>query len=126
MDRLFIEGLEVWTHCGVSEEERLRGQRSRVDIELALDLRPAGMSDDLALTADYAGVARLAAEVCKREQTALIETLAERLAEAILSKFSAEEVAVRLRKLHPPTTPQVESVGVVVTRSQKSGVRSQE
>lgn len=116
MDRLFVEGLEVWTHCGVSEEERLRGQRSRVDIELVLDLRPAGMSDNLALTADYAGVAQMAAEVCRREQTALIEALAERLAETLLAKFPAEEVTVRLRKLHLAMTPQVESVGVEIRR----------
>lgn len=116
MDHLFIEGLEVWTHCGISEEERSRGQRSRIDLELALDLQPAGISDDLSRTADYAGVAQLAAEVCRREQTALIEALAERLGEAILAKFPAEEVTVRLRKLHLTMTPQVESVGVEIRR----------
>jgi len=41
-------------------------------------------------------------EMVKTERTNLVETLAERIAQAIIKKFPIKEVLVRLKKCLPP------------------------
>ena len=41
---------------GVNDWEKAEPQRFEVDVELALDLQPAGLEDDLDRTVDYRGV----------------------------------------------------------------------
>jgi dihydroneopterin aldolase len=49
-DRIVIHDMRFRRH-GVLERERTEDQPFAVDVELGLDLRPAGVSDDLAKTA---------------------------------------------------------------------------
>lgn len=72
-----------------------------VDAELALDLAPAAISDDLSATVDYGRVAHRIVEVGTGERVHLIERLAARIAEALLREFPAQQVRVRVRKLAP-------------------------
>src|SRR6266850_952002 len=63
-----------------------------VDVELALDLAPAAVSDDLAAAVDYGAVARRIVEIGTRQRVNLIERLAGLIAEALLKEFPAPEV----------------------------------
>jgi len=65
-DKLIMEGLEFYGYHGTLAAEQELGQRFILDIELALDLRRAGETDDLAATVNYAAVYRLAAEIVRR------------------------------------------------------------
>jgi len=73
-----------------------------VDVELALDLTPAALSDDLEATVDYGMVARRVVAVATEQRVRLIERLAGLLSEALLREFPAREVTVRVRKLTAP------------------------
>jgi len=50
LDQVRLTGLRARGHHGVFEHERREGQEFVVDVELAVDLAPAGASDDLADT----------------------------------------------------------------------------
>ncbi len=52
-DRLLLEDVRFYGHHGVSKAEQTVGVWFSVDAELAVDLAPAAVSDDLAAAIDY-------------------------------------------------------------------------
>ncbi len=114
MDKILIEGLECMAHVGVPEEERGREQRVSVDIELVLDLKPAGTSDQFEKTVDYAAVAQIVREMTEKKQFCLVEALAEAVAGELMGRFRPEEAVVRVRKFSVPGTA---SVGAEIKRT---------
>lgn len=116
-DKIIVQGMTFWGYHGVNPEERTQGQRFVVDLELALDLSPAGISDDLGRTANYAAAYRVTKEVVEGEPLNLIEAVAERLAAALLERFPLESVRVRVRKPWAPVKGSVlDTVAVEVVR----------
>ena len=114
-DRLLLEDVRFYGHHGVSKAEQTVGVWFSVDAELAVDLTPAGVSDDLAAAVDYGEVARRIVEIGTDGRVNLIERLAELIAQALLREFPVRQVRVRVRKLTPPLqglvgTPSVELV----------------
>ena len=53
-ERIIIERLEFYGHCGVTNEERQKAQLLAVDLELDATLKSAVLSDRLNETIDYA------------------------------------------------------------------------
>ena len=95
-DRILLEAMVFHGRHGTLPAERELGQPFVVDVELRLDLRPAGRSDDLAQTVDYGEVHRRA-----REPVSLTETVAERIAAVILEEHPpVEAVRVKVAKPH--------------------------
>ena len=84
-DRLIIRGLELQCVVGVHDWERLMPQRVVVDIELRGDFSAAAGSDSLADAVDYREVCARAVEVAEEEEYRLLETLADRIARAVLA-----------------------------------------
>jgi dihydroneopterin aldolase len=115
-DRLIIERLEFQGSCGVSENEREVPQPMAVDLELAFDMAPAAATDDLTRTVDYIRVTEQVLAVVQSERFHLLETLAERLAQAILAGFPVAEVTLWVRKLKPPVKGVRDSTGARITR----------
>jgi len=98
-DRILLEGMVFHGHHGILPAERELGQPFVVDVELRLDLRPAGLSDDLAKTVDYGEVHRLAKQVVEGEPAGLTETVAERIANATLEEYPLVDVVrVKVKK----------------------------
>ena len=98
-DRILLEGMIFHGRHGVLPAERELGQPFVVDVELRLDLRPAGLSDDLAKTVDYGEVHRLAKQVVEGEPAGLTETVAERIANATLEEHPLVEIVrVKVKK----------------------------
>jgi dihydroneopterin aldolase len=115
-DRIELRGLRaVGTH-GVLAEEQLRGQPFEVDLDLEADLRAAGGSDRLDDTIDYGGLSEAVAAIITGERHALLERLAERIAEAALADARVTSVAVTVRKLRPPVPVDLASAGVRIVR----------
>jgi 7,8-dihydroneopterin aldolase/epimerase/oxygenase len=101
MDRILLESMVFHGRHGTLPAERELGQPFVVDVELRLDLRPAGLSDDLAQTVDYGQVHRLVREIVEGPPVSLTETVAERIATAILEDHSpVEAVRVKVAKPH--------------------------
>jgi dUTP pyrophosphatase len=103
MDTIELRGLAFYGYHGALPEERALGQRFVVDLHLGLDLAPAGQTDDLSLTADYGKVVETARCVIEGPPFALIEALAEALAERVLADFAmVQRVRVRVEKPSAP------------------------
>ena len=118
-DRIELRGLRVVGTHGVLVEEQERAQPFEVDLDLDVDLRPAGVSDALADTVDYGAVADVvAATVSGPRSYALLEALAWHVADAVLDvDHRIRGVTVGLRKLRPPLAVDIDTVGVRVART---------
>ena len=112
MDRIEIKGLRELGVHGVLPEEQTRPQPFEVDVELTVDARAAGESDELDDTVDYSAVAEAVSRVVSSERYALLERLATRIAEVCSVDDRVRSVSVTVRKLHPPVRAMVEYVAV--------------
>lgn len=112
-DRVILTGLTFYGYHGVYPEERTLGQRFVVDLALEMDLRPAGQSDDLALTANYSAVFQAVREVVEGPPRNLIEAVAEKVAEAALRVSKARAVRVRVAKPWAPIRGSTAGVAAV-------------
>lgn len=98
-DEIFLEAVRFYAYHGVNPEERVQGQRFVVDIRLAIDLRAAGVTDDLTQTVNYSAVYKRVKAIVEGPPRNLIEALAEDIASAILTDFPATTaVTVTVRK----------------------------
>lgn len=113
-DRIYIRRLTVDTVIGVRAWERDVKQTLLLDLELGIDVSPAGASDALEETVDYGEVARLVTEFVEQSEFLLIERLAESVAELVLQAIAPTWVRVRVAK--PAAIANAEEVGVVIER----------
>ena len=98
-DRILLEGMVFHGRHGTLPAERELGQSFVVDVELRLDLRAAGLADDLTRTVDYSEVHRRAKEIVEGPPVGLTETVAERIAAAVLEEHPlVEAVCVKVGK----------------------------
>ena len=102
--------------CGVLPEEIERVQPFEIDLELEVDLAPAGASDELADTVDYGAVVDRVTGVCDGHHQ-LMERLADRIATAAGDDPRVEAVTVTLRKLRPPVPHDLADAGVRIRRA---------
>jgi dihydroneopterin aldolase len=123
-DRIALRGLRVRGHHGVYEHERRAGQDFVVDVTVWLDLAPAAASDDLADTLDYGSLARRVAAIVGGPPADLIETVASRVADEVLTDARASAVEVTLHKPQAPIPLEFADVAVVVYRTRTPPARS--
>ncbi|MBI4638345.1 MAG: dihydroneopterin aldolase [Candidatus Rokubacteria bacterium] len=115
-DKLMLDDVRFYGQHGLTKEERAVGAWFSVDAELALDLAPAALSDDLRATVDYGAIAQRIVEIGTRNRVNLLERLAGLIVDALLREFGAAEVRVRVRKLTPALEGLVGIPGVELTR----------
>ena len=94
--------MQFYGFHGVNPEERTLGQPYGVDLEVELDLRPAGRSDNLEDTVSYTQLYRVAQGVMEGPPMSLLETAAETIAQQTLDQFPVSSVRVQVRKPRPP------------------------
>ena len=116
-DRILLQGLRVFAHHGALPHERQLGQVFVVDLELGLDLAPAGHSDELARTVHYGQLAAKVAELVAARARRLIEAVAEDVAALVLADPRVGWVRVRVAKPHAPL-PVDAHVAVEILRRQ--------
>lgn len=116
-DRIELRGLQVDAVHGVLAAERAASQPFEIDIDLHVDTRGAARADALEETADYGAAVEAACRVMAGPPRALLETLAEEIALAVLADRNVREVTVAVRKLRPPVPEHLRSAGVRVTRA---------
>lgn len=118
---VFVRGLTLEASIGVHGHERLARQRVRIGIELAvaedgawpMSRAPVGR-DELSRVVDYARVAGLVRAIVAEGHVMLVETLAERIAEACLSDHRVRIARVTVEK--PGALPDADSAGVTIER----------
>lgn len=116
MDRIIIREIEFYGYHGVLPEEKRLGQRFQVDLDLYLDLAPAGRTDDLRQTVNYAAVVEKVVQLGRERVYNLIEALAEAIAAEILADPLIARVKVRVKK---PQAPIPQSFGLVAVEIER-------
>jgi len=117
-DKIILEGMQFYGYHGVHPEERTLGQSFIVDIEIVLDLRPAGLSDNIEDTVSYSMIYSIAKCEIEGPSKFLLETLAEGIAQKVISKNMVVSATVRVRKANPPIKGAVISkAGIEIYRT---------
>ncbi|MGE5680989.1 MAG: dihydroneopterin aldolase, partial [Bacillota bacterium] len=98
-----IKKATFYAYHGVLTEEQSVGGKFEADVDLYTDFQLAAEHDNLKETVDYDKVYKFIYKLALERKYKLIETLAVRIADGILSGFShVQKVAVRVRKHNVP------------------------
>ena len=120
-DTIHLRNMQFYGFHGVNPEEKVLGQRFEIDVALSVDTRPAGLSDDLRQTINYAQVYKVVKHIVEKEKFDLIEALAETLAAQIGKRFGPDGVRISVRKPHVPLKESVlDYVAVEIDRRPES------
>lgn len=118
---VFVRDLLLLAHIGAYAHEALRPQPVRINIDLGVDDEGAGSmsrapigSDELSRVVDYGRVAADVRAIVAQGHVRLVETLAERIAEAALADPRVRLARVRVEKLE--ALADAASVGVEIER----------
>jgi dihydroneopterin aldolase len=91
-----------------------------VDVALGVDTAAAAATDDLARTVDYSAVAADVVAIVATGSLDLIETLAQRIADACLARDLVEAVEVVVHKPDAPVGVPFDDVSVTIVRRRGS------
>ncbi len=116
MDRITLDGIDVYAHHGVHPAERELGQRFVIDVSLFGDWSAAAGSDDLQHALDYVAVHQKIREVTASTSFQLLETLAAVICRALLKDFPVARALITVHKPNPPIPNFLGSVSVTLDR----------
>jgi dihydroneopterin aldolase len=114
MDKIFIRALKTEAIIGIFDWERQVKQTVVIDIEMAANIHQAALTDAIADTLNYKGVAKRVLAFVEASQFHLVEALAEHVAMLILEEFAVEWVSIVLSK--PGAVRNSRDVGVSLER----------
>ncbi len=114
-DIVFIEQLSVITTIGVYDWEQTIEQKLVFDIEMGWDNVAAAKSDDVNDCLSYADVSEAVISHVEGQRFALVERVAEEVAELLLSRFNSPWVRIKVSK--PGAVARAANVGVIIERS---------
>ncbi len=117
MDEIKIRNLEIFANHGVFPEENKLGQKFVISCTLYLDTRKAGKGDSLEDSVHYGLVAQLIKKEMENHTFALLECVAEHLADIILDfDEKIREVEIEVKKPWAPVGLPLEDVSVKIRR----------
>ncbi|WP_045515543.1 dihydroneopterin aldolase [Neobacillus niacini] len=117
MDKILVNQMEFYGYHGVFPEENKLGQRFIVDLMVLVDLKKAGVTDELEHSVNYGELFQVCKEVVEGKSYKLVEAVAEKIAENVLKQFTlVSEVSIKVIKPDPPIPGHYRSVAVEITR----------
>lgn len=114
-DKVIIRNLQCAVLIGVYDFERDEKQRVIFDIDCFVDNQPAGLSDNVEDTVDYAAVVALVEQICATTQYFLLEALAEHVAREVLAQFSKVD-GLQITLYKPDIMPNDVNVAIQIER----------
>ena len=117
MDTVYIKSLKTDAVIGVYDWERSIRQTLVLDLELASDNRAAAATDGIAEAVDYDAISKRVLAYVQGSEFQLIETLAERVAEIVLTEFNIPWLRLKLGK--PGAVAEADDVGVIIERGNR-------
>ena len=114
MDTVFITDLRIETLIGIYDWERKIRQTISLDLEMGTDIRAAAATDAIEDTLNYKAVAKRLIAFVGASEFQLVETLAERIAEIVLTEFNVPWLRLTLHK--PGAVRGSRDVGVIIER----------
>ena len=113
-DIVYIRDLRIKTIIGIFDWEREIKQTVSLDIEMATDIRQAAVTDDIQHALDYKSVGKRVIAYVEESEFQLVETLAEKVSEIILTEFDVPWLRLRLSK--PGALRGSSDVGLIIER----------
>ena len=112
--RLILSGLTAFGYHGNKPAERKLGQTFTADLDVTIDTRKAAATDRIEDTISYPLLEKTARQILEGQPANLLETVAERIATAILEHRQVSRVTVRVSKR--PPLPNLNAFTVEITR----------
>ena len=119
-DRIVLQNIRLQGRHGYYDHELETPQPFEVDVELLMNLQPAGIDDDLEKSIDYGRVFDIVRQIVESTSYRLLEALAEAISHELLAAFPATEVGVRVRKPKVQLSGPLDFAGVEVWRRRPS------
>lgn len=101
-DVIAVEGLRLWAHVGVLEQERERGQWFELSFQLAVDLSTAAAADSLDSSCDYALAIKALQGQASTIRCLTLEHYSERALDLLEEVYGPIPLKLRLTKCAPP------------------------
>ncbi len=118
MDIIYLRDLRIDAVIGIYDWERRMKQTIILDLEMAADISQAANSDNIEDTLNYKSVAKRIIRFVEQSEFELVETLAERITEIILTEFNVPWCRLTLNK--KGAVRYVRDVGVIIERGKKT------
>ncbi|GAA0811410.1 dihydroneopterin aldolase [Colwellia sp. D2M02] len=116
MDKVFIKGLSIQTTIGFYQWEKEIKQTLIIDLAMGWNIAAAAKNDELAKTLDYADISLAVERFANENPVDLIETLAERLANFLMTQYQIPWLKLSIGK--PGAVHNTQTVGVEIERGQ--------
>ena len=117
MDKIRIKDLEIFANHGVFPEENILGQKFLVSAVLYVDMRKAGMTDQLEYSVHYGEVSHFIKKYMMEHTCKLLESIAEQLAAQILLEFPlVKKIDLEIKKPWAPIGLPLDTVSVEISR----------
>ena len=113
-DTIFLHDLRVDVIVGIWDWERKIRQVVSIDLEMGADISRAAKHDDIEHTLNYKAVSKRVQSMLGDSEFQLVETMAERIAELVLTEFDVPWVTVKVNK--PGAIRGARDVGVKIHR----------
>ena len=97
-DKIILNGMRFYGFHGVHDEERKAGQYFLVNLECITDLHKAGISDNIEETINYSDIYQNVRNIVEGEPRNLLETVAEEIADILLSIYRIKQLTIRIAK----------------------------
>lgn len=112
---VFVRDLEVMALIGIYDHEKINPQRIIVNIDLSVHETEGPVTDEISHVVSYEIIAHKVETIVAAGHVNLVETLAEKFAEACLRDKRVAAARVRIEK--PDIIKNARSVGVEIERS---------
>ena len=116
-DFIKVTNMKVFAYHGVLEEEKKNGQDFYLNAKVYVDMRMAGLTDELERSINYDSICIFLAEVFAENQYDTIEAAAEYTVQEIMVNFpKIQAMELEVRKPHAPLTYVPEDISVTIYR----------
>ena len=113
-----IKNAVFYAYHGALKEEQHIGGKFEADVDMYFNFTEAAANDDLSKTINYDEVYKFINKVIHEKKYYLIETLAAKIADNLLSTYSIlDKIIVKVRKNNVPVGGIIEHVEAEVEKS---------
>jgi dihydroneopterin aldolase len=114
-DVVYLKDLRIETVIGIYDWERQIKQTIVLDIEMASDIAAAAATDNIEDALNYKSIAKRLIEFVGTSEFQLVETLAERIAQIIITEFGVPWLKLQVNK--QGALRGARDVGVIIERT---------
>lgn len=117
MDKIIMKNMAFYSYHGVFKEEKKLGQKFFIDATLYLNLKQAGISDNLNHSVNYGQVYEIIKDIVEKENFDLLEALAEKVCHTIILDFNMiQRIQLEIRKPEAPVSGIFDYFAVSIDR----------